>query len=89
MFRPRPGSRRARPDTAGLFAGIPHRVGAQPGLIVLIRAPRRSHCTASAITRSELPRGSYGHDFNKIVDPSEVVRVMRVEGQLDEHSRGN
>lgn len=27
-----------------------------PGLIVLMRAPRRPQCTASAITRSELPR---------------------------------
>jgi hypothetical protein len=28
-------------------------------------------------------RPSYGHDFDKIVDPSEVVRVTRIEGQLD------
>jgi len=27
-----------------------------PGLMVLIRAPRLPHLTASAITRSELPR---------------------------------
>jgi hypothetical protein len=30
---------------------------------------------------------SYGHDFNKIVNPFEVVWIARIEGQLDGTSR--
>jgi hypothetical protein len=28
-------------------------------------------------------RASYGYDFNKVIDPSEVVRVTRIERQMD------
>ena len=40
-------------DHVGVFASG---VMTMPGLIVLMRAPRWPHRTASAITRSELPR---------------------------------